>query len=70
MKEFLNMLEPRCIPRKTILYEELEEITEIFFFPKGQVDTGFDINRKRQFVLRNTKNIIVADHGCTFNIKA
>ena len=70
MKEFLTELEPRCIENNTTLYDELEEITEIYFFPKGQVIIGFGINRKKQFVLRHKNDVIVADHGCTFNIKS
>lgn len=68
----------------TVLYAELEEFTEIFFFDRGQVDIGYELNRKKYFVLRrgvtnNTQNnqgqpkqcaVQIAAHGCTFNLKS
>jgi hypothetical protein len=50
-----------------IMYNELDDFTEIIYFNRGQIDIGFEINRKKFFVLRLKKNIIMAEHGCTFN---
>lgn len=70
MTEILRNLEPRAEPKDSILFYELDDFTEILFFNKGQCDIGFEINRKKHFVLRQRKSIIIADHGCTFNHKS
>ena len=36
----------------TVIYNELDEITEVIFFTDGQFDLGFEVNGKRFFVLR------------------
>lgn len=84
MVEFLAQLEPRREAKLATLYNELEEFTEIFFFNKGQVEIGYELNRKKYFVLRrgtthklslnrmnsNKCALIIADYGCTFNLKS
>lgn len=57
-------------PKEQILFNELDDFTEVLFFNKGQVDVGFEINRRKHFVLRQKKAIIIGDHGCTFNNKS
>lgn len=52
MVELLSQLEPRRESKMSVLYAELEEFTEIFFFDKGQVEIGYELNRKKYFVLR------------------
>ena len=34
------------------------------------MDLGFEINKKKHFVLRKSGGIVIADHGVTFNHKA
>jgi len=46
---------------------ELDEICEILFFLKGQVDIGFQINRKKYYSLRRNNHIIIGDLECTFD---
>ena len=46
MMKILSNLEPRFIPRDKIIFTELEEIHEVLFVSQGQVDVGFEINRK------------------------
>lgn len=70
MTELLTRLEPRKEKADTILFTELDDFTEILFFNKGQVDCGFEINRRKMYVLRKKKAIVIADHGCTFNHKS
>ena len=52
MNTVIQHLEPRLEEKKTILFHELDDFTEIIFFNKGAVDLGFEINKKRYFVLR------------------
>jgi len=48
-RDFMHSVLKKIVPRKeeanTILFKELDEITSVFFFSKGQVDIGFEINR-------------------------
>ena len=67
MTQILRSLEPRREESNTFLYYELDDFSEVLFFDKGQVDIGFEINKKKRYVLRRWNNIIIADQGCTFN---
>lgn len=67
MREVLICLQPRKEEMNVVLFNELDEFTEILFFDKGVVDVGFEINRKKVFCKRKNKLIIIGDHGCTFN---
>jgi len=67
MRQILICLEPRHEEINTILFNELDEFTEILFINKGVVDIGFEINRKKVFCIRKNKLLVIGDHGCTFN---
>jgi hypothetical protein len=67
MYEVLIKLEPRREEKDKIIFYELDDFTEILFFCKGKVDIGFELNRKKFFVLRKGCGVVVGDHGCTFN---
>lgn len=70
MTEIMRKLEPRFENTKSILFNELDEFTEILFFTTGQIEIGFELNRKKHYVFRRKNDIILADHGCTFNMKS
>ena len=67
MIDILSKLEPRKELKETVIFNELDDFTEILFFIKGYIDIGFELNRKRYFVLRKGHGVVIADHGCTFN---
>lgn len=67
MVELLKNLQPRMEEKDIILFNELDDVTEILFLNKGQIDIGFEINRKKHFVLRQRQKLIVGDQECTFN---
>ena len=52
MLNLLSCLEPREEIATTILLNELDEVNEVFFFTQGQCETGFEINRIQNYVLR------------------
>ena len=70
MTDILTSLEPRREENGTILYTELDDFVEVLFFNKGQVDIGFELNCKKNFVLRKEKGVIIGDLGCTFNMNS
>jgi hypothetical protein len=45
MVETLSRLEPRREFKGVILFNELDDFTEILFFNKGTVDLGYELNR-------------------------
>ena len=67
MMTLFQQLEPRFEEKGSVLYQELEEITEIFFHEKGQIDIGFEINTKPKFVMRINKGSILGAYNCSFN---
>ena len=66
MVETLSCLEPRREFTGVILFNELDDFTEILFFNKGSIQLGYELNRKRYFILEQ-KNAVIGDHGCIFN---
>jgi hypothetical protein len=52
MIDLMNNLEPRFEEKDEIMYDELDEITEVILFVRGKYDVGFEINGKRHFVKR------------------
>jgi hypothetical protein len=66
MMNLLKRLEPRFVSKNTLLYQELEEIQEIFFQENGIIDIGYEINREQRFVLRLSKGAIVGAYNCCF----
>ena len=67
MLDFLSCLEPRQEEENVILLNELDEVNEVFFFTKGQCETGFEINRVQNYVLRQDRNIYIGAYNVTFN---
>ena len=67
MIQILSNLEPRHEKRGDILYEELEEIQEIFFVQTGTIDIGYEINRQKKYVLRYTDSVSIGSYNCCFN---
>lgn len=73
--DLVQNMEPRFEYANTIVYTELDEITEVIFFIDGQFDIGFEINGKQIFVLRYTNSTTksksygegIGEHGCTLN---
>ena len=70
MLEILTHLEPRFEAKGTVLFEELEEISEVIFVSKGLVDIGYEINKKKKYVLRYSNKVVIGAYNCCFNTRA
>ena len=70
MIEVLQNLEPRHEHRGTMIFEELDDIREIIFIAKGQIDIGFEVNKQKRFAIRYTDRTLIGAYNCTFNIRA
>jgi hypothetical protein len=70
MMQILQKLEPRLMARNQMIFEELDDINEIIFVQKGQVDIGYEVNKKKKFVIRYIDKTLIGAFNCTFNIRA
>ena len=52
MVDLLNSLEPRREYANVILFNELDDFTEIMFFNKGIIELGYELNRNKTFILQ------------------
>ena len=61
MVDLLRSLEPRFFKRKELIYDEREEVQEMYFICNGSFDVGFSIDKKPFYKLRfGPRNIIGA----------
>ena len=76
MTDILRNMEPRYLNPESVIYKELDQITEVIFITNGQFDLGFEVNGQITFVLRyqnstsyNVKSYgeAIGEYGCTFN---
>ena len=71
MIELLKNLEPRREKKGSVLFEELEEITEIFFISQGTIDIGYEINKTTKYVLRySDKKVAIGAYNCSFSTRS
>lgn len=66
----LTKLEPRFEAKKTIIFDELDDVQEIIFVMKGSVVVGYEINRVKKFSLVLKDRAIIGAHDTTFNKKS
>ena len=52
MKEIILNLEPRHEHAGSVLFKELDEVNELIFISKGEVDVGYTLNGEVKYVLR------------------
>ena len=70
MMKAMHYLEPRKEERGVMLYNELDDFTEVMFIHKGMVKIGYHINHRQYYALMLLGGFVIADHGCTFNYKS
>jgi hypothetical protein len=58
MMSVLSKLEPIQVPKKTVIFNELDETQEIYFFMKGTYEIGYSINLENKFALKYQHNVI------------
>ena len=66
MISFLRMLVPRHYHSGEIIYEELEEISEITFVEKGSYYVGYDINKSKKMRLHFPPGNLIGAINCLF----
>ena len=68
----MNHLQPRHEHAGTVLIEELESVLEVIFILDGQIEIGYEINKKDVAVWRNPTHsaAMIGAYNCTFNKRA
>jgi len=66
MISFLRLLVPRHYREGEIIYEELQEISEITFVEKGSYYIGYEINREKRMRLHFPPGNIIGGVNCIF----
>lgn len=66
----LTKLEPRFEHRRTIIYDELEDVNDLLFVHKGKVVVGYEINKQKKYTLVLRDKAIIGDNDVTFGKKS
>ena len=70
MISLLQGLEPRFEEKGSLLFDELQEISEIVFIIRGKVDVGYELNKNKRFVVRFQDQCVIGAYNCTFNVRS
>jgi len=65
--ELVIMLESYQSPAKTILFDELAEITEVLFIGKGSVVVGYEINKLKKYCIKYENYCVIGTYEIMFN---
>jgi len=60
-------MEPIVFKRGQIIINELDSVEQIFFFMKGNIDIGYEINRIVKYKIRFRGSVIIGGFECSFN---
>jgi len=69
MMEMLKMLEPISYEPNELMFDEMEEFTEVVFLLEGEFKIGFRINQKEIYVLR-ADNVMIGGYNVMFNSRS
>jgi hypothetical protein len=58
MMSVMRNLEPIQVSPRTIIFNELDETQEIYFFMKGTYEIGYSLNLETKFVLKYKQNVV------------
>lgn len=67
MIEILQNLEPIKKGPDILLYEELDECTEVLFFIEGEYNVGYTLNRQEKFPMRLKGHTCIGAYEVTYN---
>ena len=70
MMSIVRNLEPRIEKKDSTIFEELDDINEVVFIEEGQVEIGYELNKKKKYVLRYYGHTLIGAYNCTFNVRA
>jgi hypothetical protein len=66
MIHMLQSLEPRYVPKRTVILDEFDECNEIMFVCSGSVLVGYEVNNVKKYCIKMDR-IVVGGHGVIAN---
>lgn len=66
MLEVMKSLVPRRIAAGETIFEELEEVLEMTFVMSGSFLVGYELNKKRNFVVSHTEGKVIGEYNVMF----
>ena len=69
MIQILRQMDYRHLNANTIIFDELDDINEVIFIESGTVEIGYQMNKRRHFVLRFVNKTLIGAYNCTFNMR-
>lgn len=67
MLSILKNLEPIRYGAKKIIYNELDDVTELLFIEKGLYDIGYEVNKNKIFKIRRPNQTVIGTFEICFN---
>lgn len=62
----MNYLEPIHFEKGQLLFDEMEEVSEIFIMMRGEIKIGFRLNHRQSFALKGD-DMLFGAYNMTFN---
>ena len=69
MIALLHGLQPRKYDKGELIYTQLEEINEVIFVERGNIDVGFEVSYKKKFVVRLFDHSVIGAYNCANHSK-
>ena len=66
MLEIMKALLPRRYFEGDIIFEELQEVLEMTFVQRGKFHVGYEINKKRKFVVSLAEGRVIGEYNVLF----
>lgn len=66
MLEIMKALLPRRYFDGDIIYEELQEVLEMTFVQRGKYHVGYEINKKRKYVVSQAEGRVIGEYNVLF----
>lgn len=66
MLEIMKCLKPRRYFEGNIIFTELQEVLEMTFVLKGMFKVGYEINKKRKFIVNHGEGKVIGEYNVLF----
>ena len=66
MLEIMKSLLPRRYFEGNIIFNELQEVLEMTFVQTGQFQVGYEINKKRKFIVAHGEGKVIGEYNVLF----
>lgn len=68
MIQILYNIRPRFEKKGEIILKILEDVEEVIYLAKGNIDVGFEVNDTQKYIIRLEKGDSIGGYYCLFNV--